>query len=211
MQRVLKWGICFPQIPEDREGSAPELNPEGICRAWQGREEREHSWKGWNRMSKVQRLEEVWQLQGTSSVKWKHDINWTGEVCQRQSMMCIGCHAKIFWHYPENNQNQLRYFQGELRKLLWSMLLKEASLAIFYLRYQNFESTHKCFSVQENPRESQVGWGQTSDQKVTKEGSAERVFCRQVTFCNTDREAYASFVPDVMPTTIRDKNEVHMI
>lgn len=43
------------------------------------REERGHSWKGEDRMTKVQMLEEEWQVQGTSRCEMKkgHELSWT--------------------------------------------------------------------------------------------------------------------------------------
>lgn len=49
--------------------------------------------------------------------------------------MGIGWPAKIFGFYPEDKQDLVKQFQGELRKFLRSMLLKEATLAACYPRY----------------------------------------------------------------------------
>jgi hypothetical protein len=73
-------------------------------------------------------------------------------------VMNIDSHTNMFGPSSEDGQDLFKHFQAVLGVLLRSMLLKEAPLAVCYLRCQDFKSTHEFFSVWESPRESSLAW-----------------------------------------------------
>ena len=68
------------------------------------------------------------------------------EFARGQGVASIGCHAKVFGLYAEDNQDPLKHFQGELKMFLRSMLL-QASTGDLLSQISGLKSTREFFSV----------------------------------------------------------------